>query len=224
MRDWPFRMISLVWALSLFNLTAAAQVTLPAVTVTEPAYTEHHGGYLISGDFKVNPRMPYVAYPAQALVKDDILSIQPIRLAGDEYLVLQECAVADCSEARIVRVWNAGGATGPVHQSENRVWIRHENKYFIWLMRLPEVLMGGSCPRCGGYYTTFDSVSPPLTLIPEGEQAAYGRSALQAASDKGPIPVKTQAHEGATFVITFVGGSTVRIRRMHAARTALAGN
>ncbi len=224
MRDRSFGTISLVWALSLFNLSASAQVTLPAVTVTEPAYTEHYGGYVISGDFKVNPRMPYVAYPAQALVSGDILSVQPIRLAGDEYLVLQECAVADCSQARIVRVWNAGGATGLVRQSDDRVRIRHENKYFIWLMRLPEVLVDRRCARCGGYYTTFDPVSPPLTLIPGGEQAAYGRAALQAASDKGPIPVKTQTHEGATFVMTFVGGSTVRIRRMHAARTMVAGN
>jgi hypothetical protein len=223
MRDGPVRKILLVWALSLFNLAAPAQVNLPGVTVTAPAYTEHHGGYLISGDFKVDPRMPYVAYPAQALVRDDILSIQPVHLGEDEYLVLQECAVADCREARIVRVWNAGGATGPIRHSENRIWIRHENKYFIWLMRLPEVPVDRSCGQCGSYFTTFDPVSPPLTLIPGGALAARGRAESQAG-EQGPLPVRTQAHEGATFVITFAGGSTVRIRRMHAERTAVAGN
>ena len=58
----------------------------------------------ISGNFKVDPRMPYLAFPALALVKDDILSVQPIRLNDSEYLVLQECAAPDCSRAHVVRV------------------------------------------------------------------------------------------------------------------------
>src|SRR6185312_13751299 len=95
------------WSLCLAALPASAQTNLPGITVTAP-YTSMHGGYLISGDFKVDPRMPQVVFPAQALVKDDILSVQPIHLADDEYLVLQECATADCSQAAIVRVWDAG--------------------------------------------------------------------------------------------------------------------
>ncbi|HJU08849.1 MAG TPA: hypothetical protein VJ727_10265, partial [Rhodanobacteraceae bacterium] len=59
---------------------ASAQTTLPDITVIGSPYIEHHGGYVISGDFKVDPRMPYVVFPANALVKDDILSVQPIRL------------------------------------------------------------------------------------------------------------------------------------------------
>ena len=38
---------------------------LPGITVTAP-YTSLHGGYLISGDFKVDPRMTSVVFPAQA--------------------------------------------------------------------------------------------------------------------------------------------------------------
>lgn len=75
-------------SLVLASFAASAQTTLPAVDVTAPAYSSQHGGYLISGDFKVDQRMPSVVFPAQALVKDDILSIEPIHLQDNEYLVL----------------------------------------------------------------------------------------------------------------------------------------
>ena len=205
------------WSLCLSALPASAQTTnLPGITVTAP-YTSMHGGYLISGDFKVDPRMPQVVFPAQALVKDDILSVQPIHLADDEYLVLQECATADCSQAAIVRVWDAGGATTLVQNSEYRIWIKHENKYFIWLKRLPWISSMASCQQCGSRFTSFARMSPPLTLIPDGQAAAYNRKALAAAEAADPVPVQSQKHEGSTFVVTFEGGSTVRIRRMHAA-------
>jgi hypothetical protein len=197
----------LVSSLCLLSLLASAQTTLSTVTVKAPAYTSQYGGYLISGDFKVDPRMPFVVFPAQALIEDDILSIQPVHLMDDEYLVLQECATADCSRASLVRVWNASGALGPVQDGENRIWIKHENKYFIWLKRLPEV---------GSHFTNFEVISPPLTLIPDDELAASHRPELLAAESADPIPVKTQVHEGSTFVVTYVGGSTVRIRRMRA--------
>jgi len=214
--------ITRAWLPIVFSLLApalGAQTDLPRVTVTEPAYIRHHGGYLISGDFKVDPRMPAVVFPAQALVKDDILSIQPVHLSDDEYLVLQECAVADCSLARVVRVWNAGGATSIVQNSENRIWIQHENKYFIWLKRLPEVfsVVEWQCGSCNSRFTSFQSLSPPLTLLPTGELAAHYRAELDKAEQTDPVPVKSEKHEGATFVVTFVGGSTVRIKRMHAA-------
>src|SRR6185312_7055370 len=80
----------LVLCMGALAFHASAQTTtLPRITVIAP-YTEYHGGYLISGDFKVDPRMPYVVFPALALVKDDILSVRPLRLNDDEYLVLQE--------------------------------------------------------------------------------------------------------------------------------------
>lgn len=188
---------------------AQTVTTLPGITVTAP-YTERHGGYLISGDFKVDPRMPYVVFPALALVKDDILSVRPLRLNDNEYLVLQECAAADCSHAHLVRVWGHTGALTPVGSNDYRIWITHENKYFIWLMRLPDI------PSPMGF-TQFSLISPPLTLVPAGREAAYHRAELQNEKISHPIPVKSSRHEGATFVVTFVGGSVVRIRRMHAA-------
>jgi len=201
----------LVLCLCTSFLPASAQTTtLPDITVIGSPYTEQHGGYVISGDFKVDPRMPYVVFPALALVKDDILSVQPIRLNDNEYLVLQECAAGDCSQAHLVRVWGHTGALTPVGNSDYRVWIGHENKYFIWLMRLPEI------PSPTGF-TQFSAFSPPLTLIPTGSEAAYHRFELQDEKICHPIPVQSDKHEGATFVVTFAGGSVVRIRRMHAA-------
>lgn len=215
----------IVIGLALASFAASAQTDLPAVNVTAP-YSSEHGGYLISGDFKVDPRMPAVVYPAQALVKDDILSIEPIHLQDNEYLVLQECASADCREASIVRYWSSDQIGGD-ETRRNRVWITHENKYFLWLKRFP-VLSGQSCgqgwfkhaeaaaTKCGNHFTTFQQISPPLMLIPTGALAAYHQDLLQQAVLTDPISVSSQTHEGSTYVVTYQGGSTVRVRRMHA--------
>ncbi|MEO8748487.1 MAG: hypothetical protein ABI379_12645 [Rhodanobacter sp.] len=213
--------------LALTSFAIAAQTNLPAVTVTSPLYSSQHGGYLISGDFKVDPRMPAVVFPAQALVKDDILKIEPVSLQDDEYLVVQECASADCHEASLVRVWDSsdnGGNEG----RRNRIWITLENKYFIWLKRLPEV-SGQSCgqgwmkfdasmTRCGGHFTSFQRISPPLMLVPNGDLAAFHQQALQKAMQADPVRVAQQKHEGSSYVVTYKGGSMVRISRMHSAR------
>lgn len=200
---------------SVLCTALAAQTNLAPVEVTAPAYTSHHGGYLISGDFRTDPHFPSVVFPSQALVADDVLSIEPVHLADDEYLVLQECATADCSTASIVRVWNADGAATAVRNSGDRVQIQHENKYFIWLKRFPDASVP-ACAGCGDHYTSFEPFSPPMMLIPSGILAAYNRDALKAQEIEDPVPVATQAHEGSTFVVTYEGGSVVRIRRMHA--------
>ena len=199
---------------ALSGSAARPRTNLPGVTVTAP-YTSTHGGYLLSGDFRRVPRMPTVVFPAQALVKDDILSVQPVHLDDDEYLVLQECASADCRLAHVVRVWNAGGALGPVQNSDARIWIRHENKYFLWMQRLP-AMSAQVCQGCDNRFTTFRQVSPPMTLMPVGDAAAFNRGAADDPAWQ-PIPVVRQQHEGSTFVVTYRGGATVRIRRMHAA-------
>ena len=201
----------LTFCLCAVVLPASAQTAtkLPRITVTGTPYIEHHVGYVISGNFKVDPRMPYVVFPARALVKDDILSVHAVHLNDDDYLVLQECAAADCSRAHLIRVWDANGALTPVGNSDYRIWIGHENKYFIWLMRLPELPFSS--------FTQFSLISPPLTLVPAGEAAAEHRLQLQDPKSSHPVPVKSYQHEGATFVVTFTDGSVVRVRRMHAA-------
>ena len=220
----------ILWScsLALASLTLSAQTNLPEVTVTAPAYSSHHGGYLISGNFKVDPRMPSVVFPAQALVKDDILSIEPVHLQDDEYLVLQECAVADCHEASLVRVWSSSDIGGD-DMRYNRVWITHENKYFIWLKRLPEVsgrscgqgrlMFDSSATQCGSHFTSFQKISPPLMLVPIGDLAAFHQEAVQKAVQADPVQVMQQKHDGSAYVVVFQGGSTVRIRRMHSERS-----
>jgi hypothetical protein len=205
----------IAWMAYLFSATLLAQTNLAPVEVTAPAYTSHHGGYLISGDFKTDPHIPSVVFPSQALVADDILSIEPVYLGENDYLVVQECATADCRQASIVRVWNADGATTAVQNSEDRILIRHENKYFIWLKRFPDPTVP-ACDACGDHYKSFEAFSPPMMLIPNGLLAAYNKDALLAAESENPVPIKAQEHQGSTYVVTYEGGSVVRIRRMHA--------
>jgi hypothetical protein len=78
-------------------------------------------------------------------------------------------------------------------------------------MRLPDI------PTPTGF-TQFMLISPPLTLIPAGREAALHRFELQDEKISHPIPVKSYEHDGATFVVTYAGGSVVRIKRMHAAQ------
>lgn len=210
---WCARML----AAACLPALAMAQKSLPPVDVTAPAYTSHHGGYLISGDFKTDPRIPSVVFPSQPLVAEDVLSVEPVYLADDDYLVVQECASPDCSRASVVRVWHPGGVATEIQNDANRILIKHENKYWIWVKRLPLASTMG-CTDCDNqhFYTSFEPFSPPMVLMPSGELAAYNREALLAAHTENPVPVKEQSHEGSTFVVRYVDGSTVRIRRMHA--------
>ncbi|WP_157956644.1 hypothetical protein [Dyella sp. C11] len=41
---------------------------------------------------------------------------------------------------------------------------------------------------------------------------------LKKAILADPVQVVQQTHEGSTYVVTYEGGSTVRVRRMHAAK------
>lgn len=207
-----FSWISLIGC--TFSTAAIGQQTLSPVTVTAPAYISHHGGYLISGDFKTDPHIPSVVFPSQALVKDDVLSVEPVHLADTDYLVVQECASADCSTASIVRVWNPNGATTAVRNSETRIQIQHENKYWIWVKRFPEAFSAGC--DCGEHYSSFEPFSPPMVLVPSGELAALNKDELAAARTQEPVQIESQTHEGSTFVVNYEGGTIVRIRRMHA--------
>jgi hypothetical protein len=207
--------IWVILAACTMSFSAFSQNTLSPVTVTAPAYTSHHGGYLISGDFKTDPHIPSVVFPSQALVKDDVLSVEPVYLADTDYLVVQECATADCSMASIVRVWNADGAKTATRNSEDRIQIQHENKYWIWVKRFPEAFLAG-CDNCGEHYNNFEPFSPPMVLVPTGQLAAMNKDQLTAARTEDPVQIQSQTHEGSTFVVTYEGGTIVRIRRMHA--------
>ena len=55
-------------------------------------------------------------------------------------------------------------------------------------------------------------------LIPDGDLAAFHQDSVQKAIRADPVQVAQQTHEGSTYVVTYEGGSMVRIRRMHAVR------
>lgn len=217
MDDMRFGRTSILAFGMLAGLALRAQTTLPPVEVHAPEWSREHGGYLMSGDFKVDPVMSSVVYPTQALVEGDILSVEPVHLNDNDYLVLQECASADCTSVGIVRFWNAQGAATLALGSENRIRIKHANRYFLWLKRLPSVVFT-PCDSCGTHFSTFETYGPPLVLRPTGTLAAYRRAALESSENSGPVPVIAHDHDGSTFVVTYQGGSRIRVQRMHSLR------
>ena len=92
------------------------------------------GGYLISGDFNVDARTRSAVFPAQALVEDDVLGIEPIHLQDDAYLVRQECAVADRHDASLARVWGSTNI-GDDDARHNRVRIIMERYGLVEMQR-----------------------------------------------------------------------------------------
>jgi hypothetical protein len=200
-------------ATCLLGLTVAgplfAQTVLPDVDVRAPKWEERHGGYLMSGNFQVDPKMSAVVFPAEPLQKDDVVSVRLNHMKDDEYFILQECISNPCTQARIVRAWNAYGALSvTAAHSDNRLFIPHEGKYFMWMQRIP---IHGT----GGPFTGYDPVSPPLVFNPTGTPDQFRASDVKAAQEQGPV--KSSEHEGAMFVLRFEGGTTALVQRMHAA-------
>jgi hypothetical protein len=188
----------------------AAQTVLPDVNVRAPKWEERHGGYLISSNFEVDPKMSAVVYPAEAFQKDDILSVRLTQMKDDEYFVLQECISLDCTQAQILRVWNAYGALGITAHQSDRVWIPHEGKFFMWMQRFP---MSGFRT---GPFTGFEPLSPPLVLNPTGTAEQFRAVDVKAAQERGPVKVLSSTHDGSSFVLRFEGGTSILIQRMHA--------
>ncbi|HEY2396033.1 MAG TPA: hypothetical protein VGH81_08680 [Rudaea sp.] len=189
----------------------AAQTVLPGVDVRAPKWEERHGGYVISSNFEVDPKMSAVIYPAEAFQKDDIVSVRLTQMKDDEYFVLQECISSDCTQAHIVRAWNAYGALGVTAHNDDRVWIPHEGKFFMWMQRFP---MSGFRT---GPFTGYEPLGPPLVLNPTGTAAQFRACDVKAAQERGPVKVLSSAHDGSSFVLRFEGGTSILIQRMHAA-------
>jgi hypothetical protein len=196
--------------LGLLPLGLAAQTTLPGVNVTAPKWEERHGGYVISSNFEVDTHMSAVIYPAEPFQTDDILSVRLTQLKDDEYFVLQECVSTDCTQAHILRVWNAYGALGFTVTQPDRVRIPHEGKFSMWMQRFP---MPGGLPAFNGY----EPLSPPLVLNPTGTAEQFQALDVKAAQERGPVKVVSSTHDGSSFALRFEGGTSVLIQRMHAA-------
>ena len=192
---------------------ALAQTVLPDVDVRAPKWETRHGGYLISSNFNIDPRMSAVIFPAEPFQAGDILDFRTVRMSDDEYFVLQECSTADCTQGHVLRVWTKKGALDSVHDP-NRVWIPHEGKFFMWLQRFP---MSGSRDRT---FTGYKPFSPALVLEPLGTPEQYRSCDVKAAQERGPVKVIASEHDGAQFKLRFETGATVFIQRMRAENEA----
>lgn len=192
----------------------AQSTPLPDVVVHGSPWERQFGGYIRSSNFAVNPKLPYMVYPASALEHRDVLSIHPLILQDNEYLVLQECVTPSCNEAKIIRLWNTNGVMAQSNRDTSEVIIPHKARYFIWLKRLPEAAFNPTCETCDTHFDSFHLISPPLTLIPNGQLAAYYQDELGQAAREPPVKVVSEKHEGSVYVVTFASGSQVRMQRL----------
>lgn len=202
----------LVWLLCVGMPTAPvlAQTVLPDVDVRAPKWETRHGGYIVSSNFTVDPKMSAVVFPAEPFQAGDILDFRTVSMSDDEYFVLQECSAADCTQGQVLRVWTKDGALDTLREP-NRVRIAHEGKIFMWLQRFP---MSGSRDRTFAGYKRF---SPPLVLEPLGTPEQYHACDVKAAQERGPVKVVSSEHDGSQFKLHFETGTTIFIQRMHAA-------
>ncbi len=188
---------------------AMGQTTLPSVDVTAP-YTQLSGGYVVSSNFALDPKISAVVFPKEALQKDDIVWVKTQNMKDDEYFVLQECSSADCTMGHILRVWTKSGAMGINSHDPYRVFIPHEGKFFMWMQRFPAA---GTTPVFSG----FEAFSPPLVLNPTGTSDQFHAIDVGAAQEKGPVKVISIDHNGMDFVIRYETGTVLFVQRMHAA-------
>jgi hypothetical protein len=190
---------------------ASAQTTLPNVEVTAPHFTAKHGGYLISNDFNVDPKLSAVVYPSAPFEADDILNVKTSHMQHDDYLILQECVSLDCTQGMIVRAWSYLGALGGNSHKNESFRIPHQGKFFIWMQRFP--MRGASTPPFDGY----EAFSPPLVFNPTGSAEQFQNVDIQAAQEKGPVKVVSSERDGDNFIIRYEGGTSILIQQLRAA-------
>jgi hypothetical protein len=186
---------------------AALSVVSPIGAAVETAsFTTETAGYKVSNAFTIDPTNHSVVSPPEGAHTGDLLWIRPLRLNADEYLVLQKCKSADCSEAQVLRAWNAYGAMGPLPILSDKVRMEAGSTYMIWMQRIPI--------RGGGTFAQFKSDSAPLVFAPSGPERLFAAADLEGARRRGPTPVAKADHEGRSFLATFQGGSVVRMQML----------
>jgi hypothetical protein len=192
----------------LFIIATLPVVSPIAAALETSSSVTESAGYLISKAFTIDPRNHSVVSPPEGARAGDLLWIRPLRLNADEYLVLQRCNSADCSDAQVVRAWNAYGAMGPLPILSNKVRMEVGATYMIWMQRIPI--------KGGGTFSKFQSASAPLTFVPSGSDKLFAAADLEGARQRGPTPIAKASLEGRSFVATFQGGSVVRMQMLRA--------
>ena len=198
--------------LSLATGVKSAETTLPQVDVVGPKWETRRGGYVISSDFKVDPKMSAVIFPAEPFQQGDIFDFRTLNMSDDEYFVLQECASADCAQGHVLQVWTKNAVLDrETGREPNRFRIPHEGKIFMFMQRFP---MSGSRERT---FSGYEPYSPPLVLKPLGTPEQFHLCDVKAAQEMGPVKVIASEHDGSQMKLRFETGATVFIQRMHAA-------
>jgi hypothetical protein len=184
------------------------RIPLRRLAAPNDRFTPEFGGYLVSTDFTIDAkRHAVISLPASAR-KGDLLSIRPLRLNNNEYLVLQKCDPNDCSEAQVVRAWNALGYMGPYAVLSNKIPIEPGAKYLLWMQHISTQ---------GSYsFSLYDRDSPPLVFKPVGTPLLFQASDMEGARLRGPTPIKSSSTDGGTFIATFDGGSVVKMKLLRA--------
>jgi hypothetical protein len=186
---------------------ATLSIVSPVGAAAETAsFTTDTAGYKVSNAFTIDPTNHSVVSPPEGAHTGDLLWIRPLRLNADEYLVLQKCKSAACSEAQVLRAWNAYGAMGPLPILSNKVRMEAGTTYMIWMQRIPI--------KGGGTFAQFKSDGAPLAFAPMGPERLFAAADLERARQRGPTPIAKADHEGRSFVATFKGGSVVRMEML----------
>jgi hypothetical protein len=189
----------------LIIATLSAVSSIGAAVETSSFATET-AGYKTSNAFSIDPQNHSVVSPPEGARAGDLLWIHPLRLNADEYLILQRCKSAGCTDAQIVRAWNAYGAMGPLPIVSNKVRMEADTTYLIWMQRI-SVKGGGTFPQ-------YQSASAPLTFVPSGSDKLFAAADLEGARQRGPTPIARASQEGRSFLATFQGGSVVRMQML----------
>jgi hypothetical protein len=192
--------------LMLFGTLASWAAT--ALGTERAPFGYEYGGYLISTDFTVDSKDHTVISLPVAAEPGDLLSIRPLRLNNDEYLILQKCKLPECTEAQVVRAWNASGHMGPDLISSNKIPLKAGARYMLWMQRIST--------QGGNSFSLYERNSPPLVFTPAGSPQIFLASDLTGARKRGPTPVDDSSKESGTFVAKFAGGSVVRMQLLRA--------
>ena len=205
--------LAIAIASSVFGIGAIAQTVLPKVDVAAKEWETRRGGYTISSNFIVDSRMSAVIYPAEPFSKGDIFDFRTVRMADDEYFVLQECVSSDCTQGHILQVWTRNGPLDQTGHAANQFWIPHDGKMFMWMQRFP---MSGGGSASGSTFSGYEPMSPPLVLNPVGTPEQFHACDVAAAQAKGPVKVISNEHDGSQLKLRFESGATVFIQRLRA--------
>jgi hypothetical protein len=193
----------------VLTLSVAITVRAQAAPGSDcPRFSAAQGGYQVSTAFSVDRAHHNLIALPRCLRAGDLLSIRPLRLNPDEYLVLQKCKRSACAQAKVVRAWNANGYMGPYPVLTDKIPIEDGARYLLWMQHVP---MPGD-----GTFRLIDRNGPPLVFKPAGLLTAHGyaQSALEAAKKRGPERITNTVHKGTALVATFQGGSVVRMQAL----------